>query len=296
MTLLSDTAYHSFIGEVEALNTITIRRLTRSRRHQLLVIAQADDILNLARRLYARPQLTKLDANTIRCTTGSVTYVPIPPGSGANFSGLITVDLPSTVRTGQQFRIIVKRITSRLETPVIGDAQRALNWRYITGAFQINIPISTGPDLLAPEENLLAVFKWKLEQIPPTNRWYPTLQRFIDQVSGRVEGFGGNPQTIPPSQKGVPQPGTKPEPGGVPAGDLEYVGKISGLVYDRFGDFEGFTMETEGGHDEVFRSKETAIEELVRRAWLERWVVAVIVRKHARHVPVSIVVRRASHG
>src|SRR5262252_1166545 len=42
MTILSDTAYHSFIGEVEALNTTTIRRLTRSRRHQLLAIAQDD--------------------------------------------------------------------------------------------------------------------------------------------------------------------------------------------------------------------------------------------------------------
>src|SRR5262252_10350276 len=40
MTLLSDTAYHSFIGEVEALNTTTIRRLPRSRRHQLPAIAQ----------------------------------------------------------------------------------------------------------------------------------------------------------------------------------------------------------------------------------------------------------------
>jgi hypothetical protein len=39
MTVLSDTAYHSFIGEVEALNTTTIRRLTRSRRHQLPAIA-----------------------------------------------------------------------------------------------------------------------------------------------------------------------------------------------------------------------------------------------------------------
>ena len=39
ITLLWDTAYHSFIGEVEALNTTTIRRLTRSRRHQLLAIA-----------------------------------------------------------------------------------------------------------------------------------------------------------------------------------------------------------------------------------------------------------------
>src|SRR5882762_11675893 len=38
-TLVSVTAYHSFIGEVEALNTPTIRRLTPSRRHQLLAIA-----------------------------------------------------------------------------------------------------------------------------------------------------------------------------------------------------------------------------------------------------------------
>src|SRR5215469_15756537 len=42
ITLLSDTAYHSFIGEVEALNTTTIRRLTRLRRHQLLAIAPPD--------------------------------------------------------------------------------------------------------------------------------------------------------------------------------------------------------------------------------------------------------------
>src|SRR6266566_8427891 len=42
MTLLSDTAYHSFIGEVGALNTTTIRRLTPSCRHQLLAIARAD--------------------------------------------------------------------------------------------------------------------------------------------------------------------------------------------------------------------------------------------------------------
>jgi hypothetical protein len=39
MTLLSDTAYHSFIGEVEALNTTTICRLTPSCRHQLRAIA-----------------------------------------------------------------------------------------------------------------------------------------------------------------------------------------------------------------------------------------------------------------
>ena len=34
ITLLSDPPYHSFIGEVETLNTTTIRRLTPSCRHQ----------------------------------------------------------------------------------------------------------------------------------------------------------------------------------------------------------------------------------------------------------------------
>src|ERR1700693_2194502 len=42
ITLLSDTAYHSFIGEVEALNTTTIRRLTPSCCHQLLAIARGE--------------------------------------------------------------------------------------------------------------------------------------------------------------------------------------------------------------------------------------------------------------
>ena len=42
MTLLSDTAYPSFIGEVEALDTTTIRRLIPSARHQLPAIALVD--------------------------------------------------------------------------------------------------------------------------------------------------------------------------------------------------------------------------------------------------------------
>src|SRR6202022_307626 len=40
--VVSVTAYHSFAGEVEALNTPTIRRLTPSCRHQLPPIAQGE--------------------------------------------------------------------------------------------------------------------------------------------------------------------------------------------------------------------------------------------------------------
>src|SRR5467141_4396033 len=42
-TLVSVTSYHSFAGEVEALNTPTIRRLTPSCRHHLPPIAPHDE-------------------------------------------------------------------------------------------------------------------------------------------------------------------------------------------------------------------------------------------------------------
>src|SRR6266478_1692006 len=65
MTLLSDTAYHSFIGEVGALNTTTIRRLTRSRRHQLLAIAHPAD-----GRFGKRDFIYQLETDTYRCPAG----------------------------------------------------------------------------------------------------------------------------------------------------------------------------------------------------------------------------------
>jgi hypothetical protein len=254
----------------------------------------ADDVIALAQRHYSTKLLSKQDANTIQCITGSLTYVPIPPGSGKNFAGLITIDLPSTVRKGQQFKIVVRRITNRLSRNQRDTGAHAValrNWRYVVGAFQINIPVSTANVLLKPEESTLAVFKWKLDQIPATNRWHPVLQRYIDQISGRVTGFGGNPSQIPPSPKGNPVEG---RPGEHPDHELiEFTGKVSGLIYDRFGDFEGFSLLTERGHEKIFRGWERASEEIVRRAWLDRYVVSVFVHPGEPHIPVSIILRRA---
>jgi len=50
---LSDTAYPSFIGEVEALNTTTIRRLIPSARHQLPAIARTANLRNRVRADFA---------------------------------------------------------------------------------------------------------------------------------------------------------------------------------------------------------------------------------------------------
>ena len=253
--------------------------------------ADADEVLELADELYFTHMLRKQDAHTIACRTGSVTYVPIAPGGGQNFAGLLTVDLPSTVRAGQQFSIVVKRITSARSSPLVGREAQGPNWRYVVGAFQVNVPVSRAAALLPGEESLLAVVKWKLEHLPAGNRWRPVLRRYADQVSGRVDGFGGSAGSIPASPGGYTGIGTKG--GAHPHGDLTLCGKVTGLIYDRFGDFSGFTMETEDGADERFRCEERAIEDVVRRAWLDRYVIEVTVRKSVPRVPVSIVMRRA---
>jgi hypothetical protein len=78
ITLLSDTAYHSFIGEVEALNTTTIRRLTPSCRHQILTIAPqeyAEDCQSLVEELRAQVE-EETNRNLYTLTMFSVIFLP----------------------------------------------------------------------------------------------------------------------------------------------------------------------------------------------------------------------------
>jgi len=262
----------------------------------------ADEVLGLASRFYASKVLTKKDANTIQCVTGAVTYIPIPRGTGSNLAGLLTVDLPLTVRVGQQFNIVVRRLTSRFQNQsYAAQIDRATsdlrNWRYVVGVFQIRIPVSTGAVLLKPEESLLALFKWKLESIPHTNRWHAVLRRYVQQVSGRVDGFGGSAGSVGPSQNGAP--GGVVGPGSGKSHDVEreeFTGKVAAVTYDRFGDFESFTLITERGHDHYFRSREREIERIVRYAWEERSVISVFTDKHRPQLPVLIVLRRSAKG
>lgn len=53
-------------------------------------------------------------------------------------------------------------------------------------------------------------------------------------------------------------------------------GKVSGLLFDHFGDFEGFTLDAYDGSHRRFFSREAAIRDLARTAWSERHVVTVI--------------------
>ena len=62
-------------------------------------------------------------------------------------------------------------------------------------------------------------------------------------------------------------------------------GKVSGLLFDHFGDFEGFTLESYAGGHLRFFSREAAILAIAQAAWTGRQVVTVIsVSAHSRKV------------
>jgi len=260
----------------------------------------AADVLELASTLYSINFLTASDPHTLQFpVAGDVTYIPIPQGTGSNFGGLFTVDLPPTVSRGQEFTVTVRRIaTKRNFTP--GIQVRALSraafaarkpvadWRYIAGTFQVKIPVSTKELILGPEENTLAILKWRLVNMAVSNRWYPVLERLVRIVGGRVQSLGTNPNQIPPSLTGY-HPGPVH---GVGERHEEFAGKVIAIIYDRFGDFEGFRLLTEEGHEESFRGREPHVESLVYRAWEERILITVRVHAHDRHWPAAIIYRR----
>jgi len=212
------------------------------------------------------------------------------------------VDLPQTVITGEQFKIVVRRISTRAikdDSPAhagaaagtvagtrnSGSRMTASNWRYVVGTFQVTIPVSTREHLLWPEENTLAIMKWRLSRLAPTNRWHPVLQRYVAYLGAKVSGLGGNPGAILPSPSGVPVVCHPHE------GAQSITGKIATIAFDRFGDFEGFCLLSEHGHVNHFVSREHATLDLVRRAWFERDTVIVYFQPEERRIPVSIVLR-----
>ena len=251
----------------------------------------AADVVALADDLYGRRghTLTAADAHSIATPVDSgVTYLPIPQGTGDNYAGLLTVDLPAGVVAGQEFTVVVRRVTT-VQPPIIvatahdeeaaSDVPLQRKWRSVTGAFQVTIPVATADSLLRPEEDTLAIMKWRLEQTPVTDRWYPVLQRYIDYIAGRVAGLGGNPSDIPASPDGAPLP--------QPGRDT-HTGVVTGVYFDCHGDFTGFTITGCGcGYERshTFETREPALRDLALRAGRERLTLRVTsCPGHSHHI------------
>lgn len=275
----------------------------------------ADEVIALADWMYGVHPLSVADPHTIEIKTVSgVTFVPIPVGAAPIYAGLFSIDLPLTVRTGQEFNIVVRRVNKRLRAaapppppaePQIAalglarggephrharESARAVAelrvWeRYIVGSFQVKIPVSTGAAMRPAEETTLAILKARLEGWPKANPWYPVLVRYVDLIAGRLQGIGGDPGAIPPSLGGY-----RPGPLVCEPGECReaFTGKVTGVAYDRSGDFCGFELDTEDG-TRRFAAREPEIERVVNRAWAERILTSVYVEKHAPHRPAEII-------
>jgi hypothetical protein len=270
----------------------------------------ADQILDMASRLYTTRRLVRGDDHTIRCKTGGITYVPIPHGTTMDYPGLLSIDLPGQLRPGARFDVVVRQVTNAFSavrqplrgmetTPAKQSAKgkkadalavavpRPHQWRRVHGAFQLTMVVHADkPRLLLNEERLLSVMKWVGNAIPAQSRWSPVFERYLQDLGGRVQTFGGDPGQILPSPTGH---GSKPAPCGNVRTIEEITGKISKLVFDHFGDFDGFVLETTHGEHRFF-SREVEIKHLAERAWRERLRITVHREIGHPHRPTSIVV------
>jgi hypothetical protein len=171
-------------------------------------------------------------------------------------------------------------------------------WREIIGAFQLGIPVSTKPEMLLHHLRLLSAMRWRAEKLKPDSRWYAAFVRYVDLLAAKVSALGGNPWTVAPTPDGTIGPFKEPDEchrgydrddsrchdgrdgtAGCDTGAAcsgAWIGKVSGLSYDHFGDFEGFTLEDHDGVSHRFCSREHAIRDLARTAWSERLVVTVM--------------------
>jgi hypothetical protein len=217
----------------------------------------AADVIDLARTWGGAAGLSASDAHTLTLTVeGGVSYVPIPEGAGQNFGGLLTVEVPVGVRSGEEFEVLVRRISTRrakhapppppppkLQAPPIKarrrgaareeavtiEHQRLDLWRYVVGTFVVRVPVTTAEHMRVREEMTLAIMKWRLAHLSPGSRWAPVLELYIKYCSARLDGIGGDSSQVPASLTWKP-----PLPGEDRDGPRgrELCGKVVEVLFD----------------------------------------------------------------
>jgi hypothetical protein len=239
-------------------------------------------VVALATQLYGRHGLSATGSHTVQCEIGEgVTYVPVVPGAGDNFAGLLTVDLPASVIAGEEFNVVVRRLAfrdSRQPGELNGNAaaeqtaastKRARPWRYVVGTFQVKIPVATSATMLAPEEDTLAIMRWRLHQMAPSNRWHPVLTRYIELVADRVTALGGDPSKIAPSPQGA-EHGVRDRDDDV----VEYRGSVAEVLFDCHGHIDGIVL-VDCSKRHRFHTRESRIGDIALRAVRDGLIVTV---------------------
>lgn len=155
----------------------------------------ADEILDLAAKHQATPPFFRYDAHTVWCEARGVVFLPIPQRGGARHPALLSVDLPASIRKGQEYRVVVRQLTS---APIGRAPRRTRPSRRVLGSFQITIPVDKRHVLLPREERTLAHLRLIAHREVPHDPWRAVLARYVQEQEGRVRGLGGDPDCIGP--------------------------------------------------------------------------------------------------
>lgn len=240
--------------------------------HVTLFLPQIDvhEVMDYAALRHGPSNLSYAGAHTLRCKVTDVAYIPIPGPFEKNLVGLMSVQLPPNVVAGQKFSVIVRQVDGR---------------RYrVIGTFQFDIRVGKAATILPELKRNLSVLKHIALAIPEGNRWYPVFERYLEELGTRVRALGGNPDEIAPTLTGSGDAEEKP----LPRPERQsYTGKICQIIYDCFGDFEGFVLDL-CPEERFFKCKERSLEEIVKRACSERIKVTVYVLAEHETRPFEI--------
>jgi hypothetical protein len=161
------------------------------------------ETINLASRKYRHHRLIRIDDDTIKFTTGGISYIPIP-FTDNSIPGLLTIDLPAGIKKGEVFTVIIRQVSGfqRKYDLRHNIREELVDWRRIVGTFQLTIPVRDKASILPAQQRLLSNLRWIEAAIPARDRWAPVFNKYVAKVADRVDGLGGDSKKVAPSASG----------------------------------------------------------------------------------------------
>jgi hypothetical protein len=147
-----------------------------------------DQVLAVASARPGYGSLAAIDSHTVGCRVGDATYLPLPGARPSNIAGLLTIQLPPTVRTGETYHVTAHQISGRN--------------RSIIASFQFTIPVSSAPRMLPEAQRTFVVLREIGATIGAADRWRPVFDRYLQVLRSRLVSLGGDPDAPRGDQKG----------------------------------------------------------------------------------------------
>jgi hypothetical protein len=225
----------------------------------------AGEIVRAAAVRQSPGNLEAVGPGTLMCKVTDVGFMPIPGPFARTIAGLLSVQLPPGVPYGKTYKVVLRQVAGR-------------NYK-VLGTTEFRIKVARAEELLPQFLHNLAILKHIALSIPETNRWHPIFKRYLSELGERIRAFGGDPDSVHPSPSGHGPAPQGPEKEREQEG---FTGKVSRLLYDCFGDFEGFELRS-CDERKRFVSHDRGVERVVLTACREDLRLTVLYELATHH-------------